>query len=252
MSVMPENIAILLVVLTAVNTVVVGVALWRARRGRRSAARRDAPLPARHEHDLPPAAAPRPMVPVIASFDAGQAPSRTDPLTGLLVTGEWNRILLDEDVRIHRYGRPATVVLVELDGLDRLIGVFGQEAADRVLLALSATLRRHARSADHVARLGPGRFGVLLPETGEVEAVNYVERAREICELWLESGAVALRLAFGWASLAPDASLGDAVAVAQGRMYAEMRRGARRASDPDAPNAAPPPPAGFAGTPAPA
>jgi diguanylate cyclase (GGDEF)-like protein len=252
MSVMPENVAILLVVLVAVNTVVVGAALWRARRARKAAVRRDAPLPARHEHDPPPSAGPRPMVPVITSFDAGQGLTRTDPLTGLLMPGEWNRILADEDARIHRYGRPATVVLVQLDGLDRLVGVFGQDSADRVLLALSAALRRHARSADHVARLGPGRFGVLLPETGEVEAVNYVERAREICELWLESGAIALRLAIGWASLAPDASLGDAVAVAQGRMFTELRRGTRHASDPDTSNAPQPPPSGLTGTPAPA
>jgi diguanylate cyclase (GGDEF)-like protein len=251
MSVMPENVAILLVVLVALNTVVVGVAVWRARRGRKAVMRRDAPLPARHEHDPPPSADPRPMVRVITTFDAGQAPIRTDPLTGLLVASEWNRIIADENARIHRYRRPATIVLVELDGLDRLIGVFGEEAADRILLAVSTALRRHARSADHVARLGSGRFGVLLPETGEIEAVNYVERAREVCELWLESGAIALRLAFGWASLAPDANLGDAVAVAQARMFAELRRGAHRSSGPDTPNAAPPP-SGFAGTPAPA
>jgi diguanylate cyclase (GGDEF)-like protein len=251
MSVMPENVAILLVVLVAVNTVIVGVALWRARQARKAVVRRDAPLPARHEHEAPPSAGPRRMVPVITTFDAGQAPTRTDQLTGLLVPGEWNRILADEDARIHRYGRPATVVIVELDGLDRLIGVFGQDAADRVLLALSAALRRHARGADHVARLGAGRFGVLLPETGEVEAVNYVERAREICELWLESGAISLRLAIGWASLAPDANLVDAVAVAQGRMFAEMRRAALRDA-PDAPTPASPPPSGLEGTPAPA
>jgi diguanylate cyclase (GGDEF)-like protein len=248
-----QNLAILLVVLVAVNTVVVGVALWRARRTRTAAVRRAAPLPSKHEHedDPLPSAGPRPTVRVMTSFEAGQVPLRTDPLTGLLLPGEWNRILVDEDARIHRYGRPATVVMVELDGLDRLIGVFGHDAADRVLLALSDAMRRHARSADHVARLGPGRFGILLPETGEVEAVNYVERAREVCELWLESGAMSLRLAIGWASLAPDANLADAVAVAQDRMFAELRRGAIRDA-PEAPHAAPPPPSGLEGTPAPA
>ena len=247
-----QNVAILLVFLVAVNTVVVGVALWRARRARTAAVRRAAPPPPTHEHvDDPRTAGPRTMVPVMTSFDAGQGPLRTDPLTGLLLPGEWNRILADEDARIHRYGRPATVVLVELDGLDRLVGVFGHDAADRVLLALSDAMRRHARSADYVARLGPGRFGILLPETGEVEAVNYVERAREICELWLESGAISLRLAIGWASLAPDANLRDAVVVAQGRMFAELRRGALREAS-EAPTAAPPPPSGFEGTPAPA
>ena len=60
------------------------------------------------------------------------------------------------------------------------------------LPALADTIRRLARSADHVARLGPGRFAVLLPETDEVAAINYVERVRRACDLWLESGAMAL------------------------------------------------------------
>jgi hypothetical protein len=55
----------------------------------------------------------------------------------------------------------------------------------------------------------------------------------------------------GWASLGADADLVDAVAVAQGRMFAEKRRGALR-DVPDAPTAAPPPPSGLTGTPAPA
>jgi diguanylate cyclase (GGDEF)-like protein len=167
------------------------------------------------------------------------APTRIDPLTGALLPGEWNRILSDEDARIHRYGRPATVVLVELDGLDRLVAVLGQEAGDRILPAVADSLTRHARGADHVARLGPGRFGVLLPETGEVEAVNYVERVRLVCELWLESGAIALRLAIGWASPAVDTSLSDAFNEAQERMFAELRRGARRDSGVE-PNGSPP------------
>ena len=124
------------------------------------------------------AAAPRVHAPAVPVFEPMPPSSRTDPLTGALLPGEWNRILADEDARIHRYGRPATVVLVELDGLDRLVAILGQEAGDRILPAVADSLSRHARGADHIARLGPGRFGVLLPETGEVEAVNYVERVR--------------------------------------------------------------------------
>jgi diguanylate cyclase (GGDEF)-like protein len=251
MSEMTENVAILLVVLVAVNIVLVAVALWRARRGRVTATR-SAPAAAYAGLESHPAVAPRPMVPVSARFETDPVPTRTDPLTGLLVPSEWNRVLVDEEARIHRYGRPATVVLVELDGLDRLVGVLGKDASDRVLPALAGALRTHARSADYVARLGPGRFGILLPETGEVEAVNYVERVRQVCELWLESGAIALRLAIGWASLANDASLSDAYVVAQERMFAELRRGARRAAtEPDTHDAVPPA-SGLEGTPAPA
>ena len=130
-----------------------------------------------------------------------------------------------------RYRHTATVVIIELDGLERLVATLGREAGDRVLPALADALSRNARAADHLGRIGPARFGVLLPETGEVEAINYVERVRVACDLWLESGAVALHLSMGWASPGPESGLADAVARAQERMFAEQRRNERLARD---------------------
>jgi len=245
---MTENVAILLAVLVAANVLLLLVVLARSWTQRRRSRRRDA-LDAITSSPITRASAgPRPTVTTGASttgspasgtslsFTDGPAPTRTDPLTGALLPGEWHRLLADEDARIHRYERSATVVLVELDGLDGFVATLGQDAADRVLPALADTITRHARTVDAVARLGPGRFGVLLPETGEVEAVNYVERIRGLCELWLESGAIALRLAIGWASSSPDRTMADAYSEAQERMYAELRRAARRAAaDPAAP-----------------
>jgi len=248
---MTENVAILLAVLVAANIVLIIVALVRAWMQRRHTSRYEETARNLQASDAAYAsAAPRAHASAVPVFEPLPTSSRTDPLTGALLPGEWNRILADEDARIHRYGRPATVVLVELDGLDRLVAVLGQEAGDRILPAVADSLSRHARGADHVARLGHGRFGILLPETGEVEAVNYVERVRLVCELWLESGAIALRLAIGWASPAADTSLSDAFNEAQERMFAELRRSARRGSDAE-PNG-PPPAAGLEGAPSPA
>ena len=246
---MPDNVAILLVILVAANVVLIGIVLARtAIRHRRAAADsgaggQAATSAARQATDPRPATA-------APGFEAGRAPARSDALTDLLLPGEWSRIVTDENSRFHRYGRPVTIVLIELDGLERLVATLGQDAADRILPALADTLRRQAREADHIARLGSGRFGVLLPETGEVEAVNYVERVREACELWLESGAIALRLAIGWASPRAETSLVDAVATAQDRMYAELRRNARRTTELTADDSAAAPE--FEGSPAPA
>lgn len=154
----------------------------------------------------------------------------TDPLTGLLVPAAWSRIIADEEARIRRYHRPATVVLIEIEGLERLSSRLGPASVDRIVPAVADTLRRGTREADHVARLATGRFGILMPETDEVLAINYVERVRTACDLWLESGAVALRLAVGWASSTNDGSLVDAEAMATDRMYAELRRTARHAA----------------------
>jgi diguanylate cyclase (GGDEF)-like protein len=159
------------------------------------------------------------------------AASAVDVSTGLITASGWGRVLTDEDARVRRYRRPATVVMIELDGLDRLKSRLGESAGDRLIPAVADTVRRLAREADHVARLGQSRFGVLLPETDEVQAINYVERVRRTCDMWLESGAVALRLAIGWASASGDDNLHDAGRTATERMYAEIHRNARRTGD---------------------
>jgi len=237
---MTENVAILLAVLVGANVLLLLILLGRSWTQRRRSSRRDALDTISSTPVALPSSGPRPTVTTGASttgsaptggslsFADGPAPTRSDPVSGALLPGEWHRLLADEDARIQRYERPATVVLVELDGLDGFVSTLGQDAADRVLPAVAATLTRHARAVDVVARLGPGRFGVLLPETGEVEAVNYVERIRGLCELWLESGAIAMRLAIGWASSSSDRTMADAYSEAQERMYSELRRSARR------------------------
>jgi diguanylate cyclase (GGDEF)-like protein len=155
----------------------------------------------------------------------------SDALTGLLSAGRWARAVADEDARVRRYRRPATIVMIELDGLDRLTARLGDAAGERLIPAVADTIHRLAREADFVARLGDGRFAVLLPETDEIQAINYVERVRRTCDMWLESGAVALRLAMGWASASGDESLHDAGRVATERMFAEIHRNARRSAE---------------------
>jgi diguanylate cyclase (GGDEF)-like protein len=161
-----------------------------------------------------------------ADEQEGRADDLVDPVTGLDSQFSWSRAVASEQARSARYGRPATVVIAELDGLDVLAGRFGEVAADRLIPPVADAIRRNARSADRVARLGPARFGVLLAETDEVRAINYVERVRAACDRWLEASAVAVRLSVGWASSDIDGDLGTAVRKAEDRMHREQRRAA--------------------------
>ena len=154
-----------------------------------------------------------------------------DALTGLLDALAFEEVMAQEEAREQRYGHPATIIVFELDGLTKLVDRLGAETGDRIETALGDTIRRLARRADHVARLERGRYAVLLPVTDEVAAINYVERVRRACELWLESGAIAMRLAIGWASTSGDAGLSGAVRLATDRMRQELRRNARQAGD---------------------
>jgi diguanylate cyclase (GGDEF)-like protein len=145
------------------------------------------------------------------------------PVAGIDDPVIWTRVTAAEAARIARYHRAATIVLVELDGLDHLVESLGPVAGERVVAATAATIRAEARTTDTVARLGPHRFGVLLPETDEVETINYTERVRAICDRWLQSGAVALRVAIGFASLTAELGPAGAMRLAQGRLDSERR-----------------------------
>ncbi|HYN47433.1 MAG TPA: GGDEF domain-containing protein [Candidatus Nanopelagicales bacterium] len=157
-----------------------------------------------------------------------------DESTGLDSRAAWERILAEENARYVRYRRPVGIVVAELDGFPRFEGGFGAEASRRVLAAVGGAMRRSARRTDHVAHVGGGRFLVLLPETDEIQAINYVERIRGECDRWLDAGAVALRLSVGWASPSAVGELDTAVRTAEERMYTERRRTARAGvADPD-------------------
>ena len=148
----------------------------------------------------------------------------TDPITGLDLSPAWTRWLTEEQARVQRYHRPATIVLVELSGLDRLADRLGDDAAARLIPPIASTLRKNARATDHLARLGPTRFGAILTETDEIRAINFVERIRSACDMWLEAGAVMLRLSVGWAEISTDRTAEVALPDAEGRLYEEHKR----------------------------
>jgi diguanylate cyclase (GGDEF)-like protein len=182
----------------------------------------------------PTAAAPAaPAAVAVAAASAGVAMAAApvdpyiDDATGLDSRAAWDRVLAEENARYVRYRRPVGVVVAELDGLGRFATQFGAEASHRVLAAVGGALRRNARRTDRVAHVGAGRFLVMLPETDEIQAINYVERVRAECERWLEAGAVALHLSMGWASPNAVGELDTALRTAEERMYAERRRAAR-------------------------
>jgi len=223
-----ETLLVVLVVATAVN-LILAFALVVVPRLRRRGTRNESNGFSARSSALTGAGGPTSNVsadrrPLMAMFGPGAGAVPSDPQTGLDAPSTWTRWLHEEETRVRRYHRPATVVLVELEGLDRLVERLGPAAADRLIPPVAATMRRHARESDRVARLGPARFGAILPETDEVRAINYVERVRSTCDLWLASGAVSLRLSMGWAEMNASHLLEATLAAAEDRLNAERRR----------------------------
>lgn len=139
-----------------------------------------------------------------------------------------------EAARTERYGRPATVLAVEFgyaspDGPTfphgalpggRVHPAQADRQLDRLAGPIGYTLRREARDTDRIARVGPNRFHVLLPETSDRDAKGYIERARRACEVWFAAVSLPVELRIEAASTGRDQTLTDALAVIEQRLSA--------------------------------
>jgi diguanylate cyclase (GGDEF)-like protein len=146
----------------------------------------------------------------------------TDLLTGTDGPRFWDRIVMSEGNRCSRYHRPVTVAFAEIVGLDDLAGQWGWDVAERALAGCARRLGREIRSSDHIARLEQARFGILLTETSEIAAINFVERARVSCERELKAAGNDCVIGFGWASPPAKGDLSDAITLALSRLAAEL------------------------------
>jgi diguanylate cyclase (GGDEF)-like protein len=145
-----------------------------------------------------------------------------DALTGLEGPAFWERVLIAEVARSTKYDRPLTVVVIELQGIDAVWEADGPEVARRIFREAAECLRRAARASDYCTRIAPGRFGVILTETDEISAINFVERVREDAPRFLPDSIDGLRLRFGWASPMEREAPDSLVRRAERRLLTEL------------------------------
>jgi diguanylate cyclase (GGDEF)-like protein len=164
----------------------------------------------------------RPPAPSDAGIVPGLMQSSPSPewtLADLADPAAWSRSIREESARVARFGHPVTVVMAEVPGLDVLADHFGRGVAERVETEAARLLLSETRAADRIARLDDARFGVLLLETEETAAGDYVERVRTATDRWLESAGLSVRLALGWASTDGGSDVMAAAVDAEQRMH---------------------------------
>jgi GGDEF domain-containing protein len=79
------------------------------------------------------------------------------------------------------------------------------------------------------SRIGVTRFGVVLTETNENAAINFVERVREAVPRSIPRHGDGLRFSFGWASPERREPANALVRGAERRLAAELMRRERAA-----------------------
>jgi diguanylate cyclase (GGDEF)-like protein len=146
-----------------------------------------------------------------------------DPLTGMDGPHLWDRVISAETARVTRYRRPATVVLVNVAGLAAFADAWGADVAERIFVRVARTLAIEVRASDHIARIDRSQFGILLTETDEIAAINFVERARAACEREVQASD-RLRVGIGWAMPTESTDLRGAIDTAGERVAADLQR----------------------------
>jgi diguanylate cyclase (GGDEF)-like protein len=154
----------------------------------------------------------------VADGDRSRAGAE-DPLIALDTRVSWNDALRREGARLARYGRPAAVVIVDLDAhREPGAGYSAAEICRRLARPVAHVLRREARETDRIARVSDNRFHILLPETTDRDARHYADRVRLACELWLEATDLPGLIRISLASASRESDLLDALATAERRL----------------------------------
>jgi diguanylate cyclase (GGDEF)-like protein/putative nucleotidyltransferase with HDIG domain len=104
--------------------------------------------------------------------------ARIDPKTGLFNARHFSTVLIDELARAERFGRPAALIMADLDLLRDINNTYGHLVGDEVLEGVAEVFRNELRHYDVPARFGGEEFAILLPETGLDEALEIAERIR--------------------------------------------------------------------------
>lgn len=160
-------------------------------------------------------------------FEENQRLAVTDPLTGLYNRRKLDEVLAAEIERASRYGRPLSLLVVDLDGMKRINDSRGHAVGDRVLQAAAGGLRGAIRRVDLATRLGGDEFVVVLPEADAVEAASVAARiVQHFATLDVDGEAVSASI--GVAAWGPAHSQADAFVQAADRaLYRAKALGGR-------------------------
>ncbi len=158
-----------------------------------------------------------------------QSLAATDGLTGLINRREFNHRLDAEIARAKRYRKHLSLALFDIDDFKKINDLYGHPIGDRILKELGQLIKDNVREADIAARYGGEEFALVLPETGQIDAYELLERLRALIErtvYCLPDTPMTATISVGVAQLDPDhARAYELIEKADAALYEAKRQG---------------------------
>ena len=151
--------------------------------------------------------------------------SLTDELTRLHNARYLRQFLVNEIKRARRFKSRVAALFLDLDDFKTINDLHGHLAGSHVLMEVASVILPSVRDTDCVVRYGGDEFVIILPETGEYEAVRVADRIRSKIESHRFTGGRRLQIhlttSIGVAVFPDDAvSPHQLIACADRGMYA--------------------------------
>ena len=143
-----------------------------------------------------------------------------DSLTDLYNHRYFYEQLSHEVERAQRYGRPVSVILLDLDNFKDVNDTYGHLMGDKLLALMGQVIRDQVRAADIPARYGGDEFAIILPDTPRAAAEATAQKlARAIATGQTNAGSMS-------ESLPLSASYGVACCPDEARTVSELLQAA--------------------------
>ena len=153
----------------------------------------------------------------------------TDPLTGIGNRRHFMREISIEFERTKRYGRPLSLMIIDLDNLKEINDTNGHKAGDEALKSFAKVCLSELRATDLFARYGGDEFIALLVQTGQEGARETAERLRvaiEGSEVHVDGKTITLTASIGLTATTGDiSSVKELIEIADNALYKAKQGG---------------------------